>query len=262
MAFYLSKLLWIIVHPGNVLFLLALAGWLAIRWGRERLGRILIKAVAGTFLLLTIFPVGTAMLTILENRFPRLISYPERVDGIIVLGGFASPILSEAWGYPVAGDGGRLITFLTLARKFPEARLLFTGGSGDLLRPELKEAVVVKKLIADLGVPPERVVFEDQSRNTVENAQFSKAAVLPKDGENWLLITSAFHMPRAVGCFRAVDWKVLAYPVDHKTLGKLSFMPNLDLLANFDFFVFAWHEWLGLGAYYLMGRTNALFPAS
>jgi uncharacterized SAM-binding protein YcdF (DUF218 family) len=261
MSFYLSKLLWLIVHPGNLLLFTMIIGWLALRRGWLRLGPALIKGAVAFFLMLAFLPVGATMLTILENRFPVNISPPERVDGIIVLGGFASPVLSEAWGYPVVGGGGRLIAFLALAKKYPEAKLLFTGGSGDILRQDVSEARVVKRLLSDLGFPIERVIFEDQSRNTVENARLSKPLAKPKEGENWLLITSAFHMPRAVGCFHAADWQVLAYPVDHITEGRLSILPSPDFLGNFERFVFAWHEWLGLIAYRLMGRTDALFPA-
>jgi uncharacterized SAM-binding protein YcdF (DUF218 family) len=260
MSFYLSKLLWLFVHPGNLLLLMAMIGWLALRRGWPRLGRGLIKGAIAFFMLLAILPIGAALLTVLEKRFPPLISLPERVDGIIVLGGFADPVLSEIWDYPVIGGGGRLIAFLALAKKYPEAKLLFTGGSGNILRQDFKEAQVVERLLVELGFPSERVVFEDQSRNTVENARLSKAAILPKEGENWLLITSAFHMPRAVGCFRAADWRVTAYPVDHMTDGKMPPLPSPDLLGNFERFVFAWHEWLGLVAYRLMGRTDALFP--
>jgi uncharacterized SAM-binding protein YcdF (DUF218 family) len=260
MSFYLSKILWLLVHPGNVLFGVALIGWLTMRKGRLRLGKSLIALSAGVFFVFSFFPVGSIFLTILENRFPVNISPPERVDGIIVLGGFANPVLSEARGYPVLGGGGRLTAFLTLARKYPDAKLVFTGGSGDILKQDIKEAPVVKRVLSELGFPIERVIFEDQSRNTVENARLSKPLAMPKEGENWLLITSAFHMPRAVGCFNATDWKVAAYPVDHSTDGTFSLFPSFDLLSNFNLLVLAWHEWLGLIAYRLMGRTDTLFP--
>jgi uncharacterized SAM-binding protein YcdF (DUF218 family) len=111
-------------------------------------------------------------------------------------------------------------------------------------------------------VPRERVIAEDRSRNTVENAEFSKALAKPQPGERWLLVTSAYHMPRAIGIFREAGFDVEPYPVDWRTSGSgdaLRPFPTVgDGLRRTDTAV---REWVGLLVYWLMGMSSELFPA-
>jgi uncharacterized SAM-binding protein YcdF (DUF218 family) len=154
-----------------------------------------------------------------------------------------------------------MLTGAVLARLHPEARIVLTGGAADPLRPDPKEAPVMAELLVSLGIEAERLVVEDQSRNTYENAVYSQRLAQPKKGEVWLLVTSARHMPRSVGCFRAVDWPVIPYPVDFDT-DRASDWVNGDVpvvrLGRLDKAV---HEWLGLVFYRLSGWTDALLPA-
>ncbi len=124
------------------------------------------------------------------------------------------------------------------------------------------EAPIAVKELEALGVPHDRITAEEQSRNTVENAVFSRLVAQPKPGERWLLVTSAFHMPRAIAAFRAAGFTVEAYPVDWRTRGPIDatrpFAALTDGLAMTDVAV---HEWIGLLVYRLTGRTTELFPA-
>lgn len=106
-----------------------------------------------------------------------------------------------------------------LARRYPQARLVFTGGSGNLGGGSPSESEIVGRYADPMGLPRTRLILEDRSRNTRENAAFTADMVKPKPGERWLLVTSAWHMPRAIGCFRQAGFAVIAYPVDYRTGG-------------------------------------------
>ena len=183
--------------------------------------------------------------------------------GIVVLGGALDGALTQARGQPSLNEAaGRLVAGVALALKYPDARLVFTGGTADLAQRGIDEARGVRALWLSLGVPEQRMTFESASRNTYENATLTKALVQPKPGETWLLVTSAAHMPRSVGIFRAAGWPVTAYPVDYRTAGNPSdFRPTSLVIEQQRKLEVAAHEWVGLVAYRLTGRTAALFPA-
>ena len=259
MSFVASKLFWWTVNPGNVLLALLCLGLVALLAGRRRLGVWLVGLVTVACLVVTVMPLGSWLLRPLENRFPAT-APPDRLDGIIVLGGAINPVLSAARRQPILTDSAeRLFAFVALARRHPEARLVFTGGSASVVDTVDREADVARTVFDGLGLPPERVVYERDSRNTYENAVMSKALVQPKPGERWALITSAYHMPRAVGCFRAQGWPVIAYPVDYGTSPEGD-PPSLSLLAGLDGVHWALREWIGLAFYYVAGRTSSLLP--
>jgi uncharacterized SAM-binding protein YcdF (DUF218 family) len=259
LLFVLSKIFWRLVEP-DLLLLAVVALGLTIgattRWARAGM-RI---AVTGTSLLLAIafLPTDAWLMGPLENRFPPVRDMPAHVDGIIALGGAIDPERTEAHGIPSLNDEAeRVTTFVTLARRYPTAKLVFTSGSAFVFADHPKEADAAKRLFADLGMDTTKIIFERESRNTYENAIFSKPLADPKPGETWILVTSAWHMPRAVGIFRRAGWSVLPWPVAYKSGG--AYDPNLaDNLADLER---AAHEWLGLVAYCLLGRTDALFPA-
>jgi uncharacterized SAM-binding protein YcdF (DUF218 family) len=138
---------------------------------------------------------------------------------------------------------------------------VFSGGSGALLGDIPPEAETARRVLEALGVERERLTLEAASRNTHENAIFSARLLKPQAGQRWLLVTSATHMPRAVGCFRKAGFDVVAWPVDYRTpprLGIASFNNSLPQgLAGLDGIV---REYLGLLVYYVTGRTDALVP--
>ncbi len=260
MFFTLSKLFWIAASPANALIGLALAG-VALGWTRWwRAGRMLTGGALLTLLACGILPVAAALVRPIEDRFPTYRDDGRPIDGIVILGGAVGLTRGEV---SLTKQGARMTEAVALARRHPQARIVFTGGSGELLPDDdTTEADGAKRLFAGLGLAPERLVFEDRSRNTRENALFTSALVVPKPGERWLLVTSAFHMPRAMGCFRAVGWEPIAYPVDFLTEGDsrdytrvsratAGGLALLDLVAK---------EWIGLIAYRLAGYTPELLP--
>jgi uncharacterized SAM-binding protein YcdF (DUF218 family) len=229
--------------------------------GRRRAGVALIAASAAVLTLIAVLPIGAWMLAPLEHRFPAVTEPPARVDGIIVLGGAIQTELSHDSSRPALNDmAERMTEAVALMRRFPDARVIFTGGSGDLLIQDLKEAPVARQLWDSLGVDVSRIEFESESRNSWENALLSRERMHPQPGETWLLVTSAFHMPRAVGSFRQAGWRVVPYPVDYHISRRDLRRPGLALQDGLREVGLAFHEWLGLAAYRLMGRADSLWP--
>ncbi|MEK9967793.1 MAG: YdcF family protein [Ferrovibrio sp.] len=205
-------------------------------------------------------PMHDWLLRPLEEYFP----VPEllgHVDGIIVLGGAEEPEIMAVRGWPeLNSNADRLIGFVSLARQYPDAKLVFTGGAAITREDrQVSEADVAAAVFAKLGLAPERVIYERASRNTAENAQLSHALVQPQPGEVWVLVTSARHMPRAVATFRAVGWPMIPYPVDFVTGKSVAFeFTPLRRLSGFNAIA---KEWLGLMAYRVLGRSAELMPA-
>jgi uncharacterized SAM-binding protein YcdF (DUF218 family) len=223
--------------------------------------RALLLLGAGLLAACLVLPVGSWAIRPLEDRFPAVINPPERVDGIVVLGGAIDDLTSQDRQTPILNAAAnRLTSFVILANRYPAARLVFTGGSGDIDQGITSEAPFARTLLESLGLPPGRVLFEGASRTTWENAVEVGRLVQPKPGEVWVLLTSAAHMPRAVGVFRQAGWQVLAWPVGYRSRDTMSgWAPSLG--ENFAVLDNAGHEWLGLLAYWLEGHTSALFPA-
>ncbi len=263
MFFVLSKLFWLVAEPINFILILGVLGVVLSfgHWARFGHGlaatAIILLAIAG------FSPLGALLLRPLENCFP-----PPKADitapaGIIVLGGAIDADLTFARGVPtLLPPGARLTTGAALARRFPKARLVFTGGTASISGKGVSEAVAARDLWLSLGVPADQMIFEEKSRNTWENALFTHALVDPKPDETWLLVTSAWHMPRSMGIFRKAGFKVTAYPVDYETYGdNRDLHPPRVALDEMTMLDNAMHEWIGLVAYHLTGKTDAWFPA-
>ena len=260
--FALSKIFWWIAAPSNVFLALFVAG-IALLWTPwQRSGRQLLAVLAAVAIILAVLPIGTWMIVPLENRFPQIRDIPASVVGVITLGGAVNQFMTVARDQTALSGGvERLTEFVAIARRRPELRLVYTGGSGSLTRQDLKETLVARRLFSEIGFDPARVVYEDQSRNTHENAVMTHALIRPRPDETWILITSAMHMPRSVGVFRMAGWKVLPYPVDFKTDGIGGFRYFRGFGAGLGGLSTAIKEWVGLFAYRVLGRIDSLFPA-
>jgi uncharacterized SAM-binding protein YcdF (DUF218 family) len=207
-------------------------------------------------------PLGNLLLYPLEQRFPPWDASRSAPDGIIVLGGSIEADLSTAHGAPVVRSSpDRLFAAAALAHRYPKARVVFSGGSGNLISNDAREADFAGAVFESLGIDKSRLIMERASRNTQENAQFSKALLAPKEGERWLLVTSAFHMPRSVGLFRKAGFAVEPYPVDWRVGGRGDIFNftniAIDGLGRTDLAV---REWMGLIAYRATGKIDELLP--
>jgi uncharacterized SAM-binding protein YcdF (DUF218 family) len=238
------------------LLLMALALWGLWR-GRHRLaGWSLALLFTGT-LALTLFPLGDLLLDPLERSFPVRPDLT-RVDGIIVLGGAETTGAYRLWGGPQLNEAGeRLIEGAMLAHRFPNARLIFTGGSATVGREE--DTTDPSKMVRDtweaLGIARDRITLEQASRNTTENARLTHDLIQPKPGETWVLVTSAFHMPRAYETFTRNGWdQITPWPVDFRS-GDLQGLRGIWRLdRNLLGVNLALKEYLGTLAYRITGK--------
>lgn len=263
MFFALSKTVGVMMLPTNFLIGLALFGALLSATRFARTGRRLMVLSVVLLALCAFSPLGGLVMYPLESRFPPWDPSHGAPDGIIVLGGPIDPDLSASHDTPVVRTASdRLFAAVALARRYPNARFVFTGGSGSLIFGDAREADYARAIFENLGVDKARLIMERRSRNTLENALFTKTMIEPKPGERWLLVTSAYHMPRSVGLFRKAGFPVEPYPVDWhigpRPIDALSFSTiAAEGLARTDTAV---REWLGLLAYWINGKTSAFFP--
>lgn len=261
MFFILSKTIGFFAWPSNLLISIGLAGLILLCTPWRRVASWLVVTSLVLLALAGYSPLGNLLMLPLEQRFPAWDASRGAPDGIVVLGGAIDSEIAAARGAVALNEAAERITATAeLARRYPNARIIFSGGTGSLFGAALEAPLAVQALAA-LGVAADRIVAEEQSRNTVENAVFSRLIADPKPGERWLLVTSAFHMPRAIATFRAAGFPVEAYPVDWRTRGPADATAMFSTLpaglASTDTAV---HEWIGLLAYRLTGRTAELFP--
>jgi uncharacterized SAM-binding protein YcdF (DUF218 family) len=266
--FYLAKGLWFVLQPSTLIALLIGCGVILIwtRWARW--GRRFVTIGAILLLLAGLSPLGNALILPLEDRFPRpdLDAEPPPT-GFIVLGGAEDQLVALARHAPALNEAAeRLVEAAILSRHYPEAKIAFSGGDAGIFYKSGSEAEGAESLLTALGVAKDRLILEAKSRDTYENAVFLKEE-LGKSGElgpgtSWLLITSAYHMPRAMGAFRKAGFVVEPWPVDYRTRGDADLTRPFDKvsegLRRVDV---AAREWFGLLAYWLTGRSDALFPA-
>lgn len=257
----ISKLLWFPARPGHFALLIGALG-LALIWRGRHFGRWLVLACLTFFFLLIVTPISQLVLLPLEDRFPRPAEAPQHVDGIVVLGGAVDQNITEARGIPaINGAAERMTETVALARRFPEARIVFTGGQGSLVHGGLTEADVARQFFESLGLSGPRMIYETEARNTHQNAVLSRQMVQPKPGEIWLLITSASHMPRSMGVFRKAGWQdIIAWPVNYRTGHSFAALYDAPFPERLGQFEWGFREWLGLIAYRLMGRTDEILP--
>jgi uncharacterized SAM-binding protein YcdF (DUF218 family) len=263
MFYTLSKVVWFLATPSNLLPLMGILGAALAIAGIARGFGLALAALAPALLLVAgLSPLPNLLAIPLEERFPTYRHGSGPVDGVIVLGGAANGDDSEARGQLIVNEAGeRILALIELAKRYPEAKLVFSGGGSTFLENESPESEAVARFGEAVGIPRERLIIETRSRTTAENASQTKALVTPRPGERWLLVTSAWHMPRSVGCFRAVGFEVIPYPVDYRTRGaedaRRGFLYASEGLRRLDLMA---KEWVGLVAYRLTGRTDALFP--
>jgi uncharacterized SAM-binding protein YcdF (DUF218 family) len=259
--FYVSKIIWALISPGSLIVLLSVVGLLLLKKKAYQKAAVLFSLLTIGIFFVSLFPIGDWTVYPLEKRFPPVEKLSEPIDGIIVLGGPELILQSRAWRQAELNQHSeRFFAFVELARKFPNAKLVYTGGSGDPLYQKYKGSEVARQVFEEQGLDLSRVIFESKSRNTYENALLTRKMVLPRPGEKWVLITSAAHMPRSVGIFTKIGWKVIPYPVDHDTNPETLFQIGWDFTHHLYVLENGLREWTGLLAYYLTGKTACLFP--
>ena len=260
--FYIAKILWFCLQPSGLLLILLLAGAALLTTRYQRLARRLVFASAALLLFGGLLPLGTSLILPLEQRFARADLSGRPVDGIVILGGMEDARVSAARHAHALNEAAeRLTETAALARRFPDAKIVLTSGAIEIVSKPSVGADAMEVVLRDLGIGEGRLLLEREARDTWENAAKSKALAGPKPGERWLLVTSAWHMPRAIGAFRKAGFAVEPWPVDYRTVGWSDALRPMESpaegLRRLDLAV---HEWLGLMAYRLTGRSDEVFP--
>ena len=222
MFYVLSKVLFFFVAPAHFSLLLLLGGAIALAFSdRQKLGKWLVGLGLAALLVFGFSPLGSVIVHPLEQRFPSTTDIAAgNYAGIILLGGFEDPRISNGRAtMALRASGDRLTETIRLANQLPTAKVIFTGGTAPLLRQGKSAAAEVSRFFAAIGIAESRIVIESRSRNTWENALFTRAILKPKPGQRYLLVTSAWHMPRAIGVFRKSGFDVAPWPADYRTAG-------------------------------------------
>jgi uncharacterized SAM-binding protein YcdF (DUF218 family) len=261
MFFYLSKIAWFFLQPSNLLIVLFAIGVFRYARGRKRGGARTMAAAAIVYAIGGLSPLGNALLLPLEQMYTRgSATDMAPPEGIIILGGAVDTIVATTRDEVSLTEAAeRLTGAVALARRFPDAKIVFSGGDGALAYRGVTEAAMVRRFFTEMGLDLSRVTFEERSRTTYENAIFTKEILNPRPGQSWLLVTSAFHMPRAAGAFHAAGFAVVPWPVDYRTRGYqdlIRFPPRAS--EGWRRIDLALKEWSGLIAYRLSGRVAAL----
>ncbi|MBI1244283.1 MAG: YdcF family protein [Alphaproteobacteria bacterium] len=260
--FFLSKLIGPLSDPRTTLFATLAAGILMLWTPWRRIGRALASLTIVSAIALSAAPIGPLAVGWIENRIPPPEQLPQQVDGIVVLGGDVNSRMLRLRPVSPGHDSTRLIAFADLSRHYPNAKLVFSGGSGQVLDRTDTDSDGARRLLPILGVDTTRVIFEDKSRNTFENARFSLDIAQPKPEETWLLVTSAFHMPRSLSTFRQAGWKIVPYPVGYMTAPDAAF--EWQFPTSFDgrlfYLAVAARELVGYAYYFVTGRSASLLP--
>jgi len=251
MFYHAAKIIWFLIQPSSLFAITLMLA--ATLWGT----RVGFRLLVGGLLALIVFglaPISDALLLPLENRFGRAdLDRGTSITGVVVLGGVKQrPFKPPRELAGLIDTAERITEAIALARRFPEARIVFAG--------DTDETSTIGRLFEALGIPKDRITLASRSRDTYENALIAKRLVNPGAHERWLLITSAWHMPRAMGCFRKVGFPVEPWPVDYRTSGRIEAHLHDSIPKGLRQTDIAAKEYVGLAAYFLTGRTNALLP--
>lgn len=249
MFFISSKILWMLCSPLTLIGLMILSGLIF-----HKLSKVSATGVI-LFLILGFLPVGPNLIVYLERQYGKPAPMPKNLTGIVVLGGVINGERSEHYQQISLNDNAERITeMIRLSTVYPQARVIFSGGSGELNQSSPKESEKVRTLLKNLNIQPLRFEYEEVSRNTFENMAQSKLIAHPQAGDKWLLVTSAFHLPRAMAIFKKGGWDITPYPAGYLENGSYIWYPTLDVLGNFYKLQVATKEIVGIIAYSLTDK--------
>lgn len=251
---FLPEMLNTLFSPLAIIFIFTGTGWL-LTFFLKRVGCVLLSLGMLLFIALGIFPLGPNMLVYLEKQYANN-TVGEDIDGIVVLGGSFHTYLSEKHDQSiVTGNIERVLEGIRLNRKYPNAFLVFTGGNGITGKTLPPETDINKRFMNEMGFSENTVIYEDQSTNTYENAVFTKELVQPLAREEWILVTSAYHMPRSMAVFEKAGWEMQPHPTDYRTDLAYNWMPSLqNIHRNLNMADLALHELGGMIIYKLTGK--------
>ena len=253
--------LWALLQPGTFIVLLLLLGFVALSLRRYVFGRRLVGFGLLLVLLPALLPVTDLLAQPLETRVFAPNPLPEHIDGIVVLGGSVDWRTSQAWGQLNTNSAGeRMMAAAALAERYPNAELILTGLVSRYIPEEFQGVATAKTFFASPAFEGRKIHYLYQARSTYEEALLSLQRAQPQRGETWLLVTSAWHMPRALLTFQAQGWTLTPYPVDYQSNGRVTLNPSLDVIGRLEDLNKIAREWGALIIYRVLGRTQKLLP--
>ena len=256
MEFYLSKIVNFFTNPLHILFLIILIQLFVIFFTESKK---LVIFFSKLFLILFLFfgysPLSNFFLSkiedyILPSKFPI-----QQLTGVVVLGGsFETGLESKERNQVFLNSSAeRLTKALEIYKKNPKVIILFSGFSGKINLQGWDESELAKKFFIDQGVPTENLLFENKSRNTFENAFFSKDIIKKYKG-TWGLVTSASHMPRSYFLFKKQNVILEPISVDFKTGTSQIFWLTFDLSKGLINWRIIFHEMIGISYYKITNK--------
>ncbi len=254
--FFASKVIALLTQPLAWLALLLVIAFFQLPRKPDRARKYLASAL--TLLLLTGWlPLPDAIIRHLENQYPEvnLDQALSDFEGAIILGGSQeTAAISQAHSHPqINSSAERLTVAVSLAQRHPALKLVFTGGEDALVASGPTEAQRSRVFFDSMGIAPDRVQYESASRNTYENATLTRQLAGVDSSRKWLLITSAWHMPRSLATFQRQGWNVTAYPVDYRTADQTAWN-DYSMKQGVERWQLALHELVGIAAYRITGR--------
>lgn len=259
MSFYLSKIIWYILNPFNIILIFFLLSFILSFFKLKIISNFFYISTGIFFFISVILPTGSYLNYLLEKDYHFSNAHPKKIDGILILSGATNPLLSKEYNQIILnGSAERLIESILLINKFPNAKVVFAGGSGYIFNQNLDHASVAKKLFENIGLKNKKIIYENKSRNTYENILFSKKLIKPKRNETWVLITSAFHLKRSLGIAKKLDWNFIPLATDYRKSKNFSWNLSFNFFNNMAEFQNASHEWIGIFSYYIMGRSELI----
>ena len=261
--FLFSKLFWLVAQPLSLVFLLCLLGAVLAVCGWRRSSGTAV-GLAALFLFVTLYTTaGGVALQVLEAQVPKPREEPREISCILVLGGaLENEVTTSRGGIELNQAGDRFVEALRLALRHPQARILVSGGDGSISGVYEGESAASERFFSAFGISSDRLIKENTSRTTYENALQTKDVLAREGVTDCLLVTSAFHMPRSVGLFRKADIPVRPWPVDYRTSGVLRLgFDFTQPTSNAQLTSTAVREWIGLLGYYLTGRIDEILPS-
>ncbi|MGO8993310.1 MAG: YdcF family protein [Polyangiaceae bacterium] len=256
MFYFLSKILDVLVTPIAWATALVVTG--VARRAPTRRGRVLALLGVAVLVVFSLEPVSNALFRSLESEPLRTFRPGVTYDTVILLGGITDERAEATWGERAFNDNNeRLLQTFDLLRTGAARTAIVSGGAASAtIPPKLYEARVLVDQLVAWGIDPPRLVVEDKARNTHENAVFTAAIVRDRGWQSVLVVTSAFHMPRAYGCFRAEGLAVDTLPVDFRSYeshGPVDPFPRADHLAESSAAI---REWVGRAVYRVRGYSR------
>ena len=250
----------ILIHhlfdPVSIAILVLAGALVAGHYGRHGLARGLVAGTALALLGFSLLPFDALLAKPLEDRYPRA-ELPAKVDGIVVLsGGLRVDILASRGVVSDSATLPRMAAGAELAQRYPKARFIFSGTSGGNAQRRVFEFAAAERYFVSMGVAPGRTLYERESLDTWENLVNSRQLAKPRAGETWVLVTSALHMPRAMGVARRLGWTMLPWPSDYESATSYGRQPWGFASRRLATMTYALHEWVGLLIYAVEGRLG------